>query len=162
MPAPQTPPPDSADDSELPETEIDSRAQALPDSQAVSANISAAPTLQQPHTVNTSRPPDSLPPVDGDWLIGQTIDARYYIEKKLGEGGFGAVYRARDEHYKMRVQQVVIKFLKEKGLDNEWVVGKFKQEAEALALLDNHPGIVGLLDAGEFRNLPYIILQYVN
>lgn len=162
MPAPQTPPPDSADDSELPETEIDSRAQAPPDSQAVSGNISAASTLQQPHTVNPPRPPEGPPRGDGDWLLGQTIDGRYFIEEKIGEGGFGAVYRALDGHYKMRARHVVIKFLKEKGLDNEWVVGKFKQEAEALALLDNHPGIVGLLDAGEFRSLPYIILQYVN
>jgi serine/threonine protein kinase len=161
MPASQTPP-DPEDDSELPETEIDSRAQALPDSQAVSRNISAASTLQQPHTVNTPRPPEGPPRGDGDWLLGQTIDGRYFIEEKIGEGGFGAVYRARDGNNKRLARQVVIKFLKEKGLDNEWVVGKFKQEAEALTLLDNHPGIVGLLDAGEFRSLPYIILQYVN
>jgi serine/threonine protein kinase len=153
MPDPQTPPPGSSDGGVLPKTEVDS--QALP------ANPSAAPTLRQPHAASIPPSPGGTPPAGDDWLIGQTVE-HYFVEEKIGEGGFGAVYRARDIRNRRLARQVVIKFLKGAGLNNDWVVGKFKQEVEALALLDNHPGIVGLLDAGEFQGLPYIVLQYVN
>jgi serine/threonine protein kinase len=161
MPDPQTPPPDAPDGGMLPETEVDSSAPAQPDSQAIPANASAAPTLRQPHAASTPQRPGGSSPVGDDWLIGQTVD-HYFIEEKIGEGGFGAVYRARDIRNRRLARHVVIKFLKDAGIDNDWVVGKFKQEVEALARLDNHPGIVGLLDAGEFQGLPYIVLQYVN
>jgi serine/threonine protein kinase len=161
MPDPQTPPPGSTDGIVLPETEVDSRAPAQPDSQAVPAHASAAPTPRQSHAASTPRQHEGPPPPSHDWLIGKTVD-HYIIEEKIGEGAFGAVYRARDIRNVNPPRQVVIKFLKKVGPDNDWVVGKFKQEAEALVLLDNHPGIVGLLDAGEFNGLPYIILQYVN
>jgi serine/threonine protein kinase len=162
MPDSETPPPDSANDSDFPEQKADSQSPTPPDSQASTEKSPTDSTLPRP-AAGTAHPRSALPPSGNvDWLIGQTIAGRYTIEEKIGEGAFGAVYRARDEHSKMFARQLVIKFLKEKGLDNKRVVGKFRQEAEALARLDNHPGIVGLLDAGEFQNIPYIVLQYVN
>ncbi|MGA9993903.1 MAG: protein kinase [Pyrinomonadaceae bacterium] len=158
----QTPPFTSANADELPETEVDSPLPPLAYSQSAPENSSADSTLPLRPTDNTDPRPTHPHARNTDWLLGQTIAGRYVIEEKIGEGGFGAVYRARDRHNKMFARQMVIKFLKEKGLDNEWVLGKFRQEVEALARLDNHPGIVGLLDAGEFHNLPYIVLQYVN
>lgn len=161
MPDPQTPPPGSPDGGVLPDTEVDSRAPIPRDSQAFPASPSAAPTLRQSHAAGVPPSPGGNPHAGDDWLIGQTVD-HYFIEEKIGEGGFGAVYRARDIRNTRLARQVVVKFLKDARLDNDWVVGKFKQEVEALALLDNHPGIVGLLEAGEFQGLPYIVLQYVN
>jgi serine/threonine-protein kinase len=44
---------------------------------------------------------------------------------------------------------------------SEYVVQKFRQEVEALSRID-HPGIVGIVDAGELHNgRPFIVMQYV-
>ena len=93
-------------------------------------------------------------------LIGSTLENRYYIEKELGKGGVGVVYLALDR--KLHNKRVVVKVLLEEFLRNEWVLVKFKQEKEALALID-HPGVVGILDCGELSNgEPYIVMQYVD
>ena len=103
-------------------------------------------------------PPNSEPPTDQ--LIGLKIDGRYVIEKKLGHGGVGAVYLARD--HKLHEKPVVIKVLLEKSAHDNWVVQKFLQEKEALARVD-HPGVVGILDTGELPNgKPYIVMQFVD
>jgi len=99
-----------------------------------------------------------LPRPEG--LIGVALDGRYIIEKELGHGGIGAVYLARDR--KLMNKAVVVKVLLEASLQNEWVVRKFQQEKEALTRVD-HPGIVGILDAGELPDgKPYIVMQYVD
>jgi len=103
-------------------------------------------------------PPDSEPPTDQ--IIGLRIDDRYLVEKKLGHGGVGAVYLARD--HKLHDKPVVIKVLLEKSAHDNWVVQKFLQEKEALARVD-HPGVVGILDTGELPNgRPYIVMQFVD
>jgi serine/threonine protein kinase len=94
-----------------------------------------------------------------DTLVGTTVDGRYPIEKKLGQGGVGAVYLARD--HKLHDKPVVVKVLLEKSLRDAWVLQKFQQEKEALARVD-HPGVVGILDTGDLPDgKPYIVMQYV-
>lgn len=88
-----------------------------------------------------------------------TPDGHYEILEELGDGGMGKVYKARDTHVPDRL--VVIKVLKEEWLKNEWVVSRFKQEAAALARVDDS-GVVGILDAGAMSNgQPYLVIQYV-
>ncbi|MBA2526620.1 MAG: protein kinase [Pyrinomonadaceae bacterium] len=95
-----------------------------------------------------------------DELVGTTVDGRYEIVKKLGSGGVGAVYLARD--LKLHQKPVGVKVLLEKSLQDKWVLQKFKQEKEALARVD-HPGVVGILDTGELPDgKPYIVMQYVD
>jgi tRNA A-37 threonylcarbamoyl transferase component Bud32 len=95
-------------------------------------------------------------------MEGATLDGRYLIERELGRGGIGAVYFARDQ--KLLGKPVVIKILLEQLGDEEtaaWVRRKFRQEIEALARLD-HPGVVGVLHAGELADgRPYIVMQYI-
>lgn len=159
MPDHQTPQSDIKNFAELPDTEVDSTLSSRREVESESASADAA--LPRQPTADTLPMPAAQSPTHADRLIGQVVAGRYIIEEKIGEGSFGAVYRARDGQNNMFARRMVIKFLKEKGLDNEWVVGKFKHEAEALARLANHPGVVGLLDAGEFHGLPYIVLDYV-
>ncbi|HBB96089.1 MAG TPA: hypothetical protein DC054_11925 [Blastocatellia bacterium] len=93
-------------------------------------------------------------------LIGKTLDARYFIESELGQGGVGAVYLASDR--KLHDKHIVIKILLDKSLQNSWVVQKFQQEKEALARVD-HPGVVGILDTGELPDgKPYLVMQYID
>src|ERR1041385_5495038 len=95
-----------------------------------------------------------------DDIIGMIIDQCYLVEKKLGQGGMGKVYLARD--LSLHSKPVVIKILSEASLQNSYVVQKFKQEVEALSRID-HPSVVGVLDAGELDDgKSYIVMQYVS
>ncbi|MDT5060046.1 MAG: hypothetical protein QOH63_505 [Acidobacteriota bacterium] len=93
---------------------------------------------------------------------GMTIEGRYLIERELGRGGIGVVYLARDQQ--LMGKPVVIKILLEQvfATDSDgWVKKKFRQEVEALARID-HPGVVGVLQAGEMPDgRPYLIMQYI-
>ena len=57
---------------------------------------------------------------------------RYVIEKKLGEGGMGAVYRAIDSNLK---RTVALKILPREKAKNDILVKRFQAEAEAAAQL---------------------------
>ena len=93
-------------------------------------------------------------------LVGTTLAGRYYVERKLGAGGMGDVYLARDKPDLMS-RLVVVKVLQEEALSNEWIVTKFRQEIEALTRIDD-PGVVGLLDAGTLPNgHPFLVMQFV-
>jgi len=95
-----------------------------------------------------------------DVMIGATLDGRYLLETRLGQGGFGLVYLAADN--KTASRKVVVKIMRREDVNNEWSKHKFKQEVEALSRLD-HPGIVGLFDCGETTDgRPYIVMQYID
>ncbi len=73
-----------------------------------------------------------------------TIAGRYVLEQKIGEGGMGEVWNAKQiEPVKRRVALKLIK----KGMDSQAVLNRFEQERQALALMD-HPNIARVLDAG--------------
>lgn len=94
-----------------------------------------------------------------DQLLGQTLSGRYIIQNEIKRGGMGVVYLALDQQLHSR--PVVVKVLLDEAFQSEYVVQKFRQEVEALSRID-HPGIVGLIDAGELENgRPFIIMQYV-
>jgi serine/threonine-protein kinase len=79
-------------------------------------------------------------------VIEQTVGA-YRIVEKLGEGGMGEVYRARDSKLH---RDVAIKILPETMARDPDRLARFEREAQVLAAL-NHPhiaGIHGLEDAG--------------
>ncbi len=77
------------------------------------------------------------------------LNQRYLIEKELGHGGVGVVYLARDT--KVHDRPVVIKVLLDQVTNSAnyaWFAKKFDEEIKALARID-HPGIVGVFDAGK-------------
>lgn len=93
---------------------------------------------------------------------GVLLKNRYQVEGELGRGGIGVVYLARDTQLMNR--RVVVKVLLEdstNALHNPWFKKKFEQEIEALVRLD-HPGIVGVLDAGTMPDgKEFFVMQYV-
>lgn len=90
--------------------------------------------------------------------VGEIINNRYAILKRLGSGGMGDVYLALDRNVMDR--EVVVKLLKSETLANAEVVRKFRQEIEALARLKD-PGIVTILDSGTYGKQPFLVLEYV-
>lgn len=83
---------------------------------------------------------------------------RYVIEKKLGEGGMGAVYRASDSQLK---RTVALKILPREKAKNEILVKRFQAEAQAAAQL-RHKNIVCVYDSGELDGYLYIAMEYVD
>jgi len=82
--------------------------------------------------------------------IGQHV-AHYEIEEKLGEGGMGIVYKARDSRLG---RSVALKFVKAQFSE------RFEREARAIAAL-NHPHIATLHDVGEHEGAPYLAMEFV-
>jgi len=74
-----------------------------------------------------------------DDILGQTIDDRYEIVSRLGAGGMGFVYEARDLILDGRV--VVIKMLRPELVNNETTAERFTREAMAQAAID-HPNVI--------------------
>lgn len=94
-----------------------------------------------------------------DPLIGQCIRERFFVERRLDEGGFGAVYLAVDLQLLRR--KVVIKVLLETLMEDADARRKFDHEKEALSRLD-HSGIVNILGAGTLPDgKPYLVMPYI-
>ena len=89
-------------------------------------------------------------------MIGRTI-SHYRIEQKLGEGGMGVVYRARDLTLDRRV---AIKFLSAE-IGTEEQRRRFQQEAQTASSL-NHPHILSVYEAGTDDGQQYLVSEYID
>src|SRR5690349_412566 len=90
-------------------------------------------------------------------MIGRTLD-HYRIESKLGEGGMGVVYKARDTHLD---RLVAIKVLPADKLADSSRKQRFIQEAKAASAL-NHPNIVTIHDVRVLDATDYMVMEYVD
>ncbi len=84
-----------------------------------------------------------------------TTIAQYTIVSKIGEGGMGEVWRARDPRLG---RDVAIKVLPASLSENEERLRRFEQEAQAAGAL-NHPNILVIYHIGTHENAPYIVSE---
>src|SRR4051795_13524031 len=87
-------------------------------------------------------------------MIGQRV-GHYRVVEKIGAGGMGEVYRARDERLG---RDVALKLIRPASSDNPDHLRRFEQEARAAAAL-NHPNIVAIYDVGFEGTTPYIVAE---
>lgn len=89
--------------------------------------------------------------------IGTIIDSRYRVTGKIGHGGMADVYEAHDI---VRKRIVAIKFIREDVMSNYKNIQRFENEARIAASL-NHPNIIKVYDHGSYKNVPFIVHEYV-
>jgi YVTN family beta-propeller protein len=87
---------------------------------------------------------------------GQRIK-QYVIEKKIGEGGMGSVYTARQPAMN---RTVVVKVLSAKIVKTPEMLRRFQREVDVIARLE-HPYIVPVYDYGEVEENPYVVMRYL-
>jgi serine/threonine protein kinase len=87
-------------------------------------------------------------------MIGQLV-GHYRVLEKIGAGGMGEVFRARDERLG---REVALKLIRPTSSDNPDHLRRFEQEARAAAAL-NHPNILAIYDVGFEGNNPYIVSE---
>ena len=126
----------------------------------------------EPHAVQAEETPaeggsSSLPELSatldfdsrGEIQAGVVIAGRYALKEKIGEGGMGEVWVAKQsEPVKRKVAVKVIKT----GMDSKAVLARFEQERQALAMMD-HPNIARVLDGGLTpAGQPFFVMELVN
>ena len=89
---------------------------------------SASPAAAKPKPAGGLRRPAQ--PLEN--LIGRTLNHRYLVEDKVGEGGFGAVFRGKQI---ATGREVALKILHPHNVSDETIVARFRREAEACSKL---------------------------
>jgi len=89
-------------------------------------------------------------------MIGKTL-GHYQITEKLGEGGMGIVYKARDTPLD---RFVALKVLPPEKVSDPDRKRRFIQEAKAASAL-NHPSIITIYDIDQADGIDFIAMEYV-
>ncbi|HEY2846989.1 MAG TPA: protein kinase, partial [Pyrinomonadaceae bacterium] len=87
------------------------------------------------------------------------LEGKYHIEKRLGQGGMGVVYKARHAYLKT---QLAIKVILPDLVGNDpQLVTRFRQEALAAAAI-RHQNVVNVTDYGVVDGtMPFLVMEYV-
>ena len=103
-------------------------------------------------------------PHDGDAtthsIAGEPIlDGRYQLEKRLGQGGMGVVFKAR--HIFLKTSHAIKVILPDLVGNDPMLVTRFRQEALAAAAI-RHPNIIAVTDFGVARGtMPFLVMEFV-
>ncbi|HEV7700891.1 MAG TPA: bifunctional serine/threonine-protein kinase/formylglycine-generating enzyme family protein [Pyrinomonadaceae bacterium] len=103
-------------------------------------------------------PNDGMPTVHT--IAGEPVlEGKYQIERRLGQGGMGVVYKARHAYLKT---QLAIKVILPDLVGNDpQLVTRFRQEALAAAAI-RHTNVVNVTDYGVIEGtLPFLVMEYV-
>jgi len=104
---------------------------------------------------------DSLrgPISEYDALVGETLDGRYYVQRKIGEGGMGVVFAVK---HTVIERPLAIKVLKREVMRDDATLRRFVQEAKAASRI-GHPNIVDVTDFGKTpEGMTYSVMEYVD
>jgi eukaryotic-like serine/threonine-protein kinase len=101
----------------------------------------------------------TLDPEAKDPLLGRVLLNQYVIQKKLGEGGFGAVYEAEQPAFH---RKIAIKTLHRHLTSNKNVVARFHREGLLASKLESHPSAIKMLNLGQTEDgYLWIAMEYL-
>src|SRR6186997_2927835 len=104
-------------------------------------------------------PSGSNPATSEASMLGEVLDGRYRITKKLGEGGMGEVYAAEHVHIDKRF---AIKLLRPEIVSNPEAVTRFRQEARSSSSI-GHRNIIAIEDFGQLADgRIYMCMELLN
>jgi len=86
------------------------------------------------------------------------VAGRYSLERELGRGGMGVVYKGEDLQL---LRPVALKFLPHNLAANDTEKARFLQEARAIATM-NHPNACTIYDIEEEDGQQFIIMEYID
>ena len=89
-------------------------------------------------------------------MIGKTL-GHYRVVEKIGAGGMGEVYRARDERLE---RDVAVKVLPAGTLADGSARKRFRKEALALSKL-NHPNIATVFDFDTQDGVDFLVMEHI-
>jgi serine/threonine-protein kinase len=93
-----------------------------------------------------------------DPLVGTVLDEKYRLDKKIGEGGMGAVYRATHVHMD---SAFAVKLLHKSMVADQQAVERFRREARAAARI-RHANAVSVTDFGVTKEgTVYLVMEYL-
>ncbi len=123
---------------------------AVPKLRVVSASEHVSDALASYH--------GAAPASEYDRLVGATLDGRYFVDKKIGEGGMGVVFAAR---HSVIERPLAIKVLKREVMRDTATIRRFVQEAKAASRI-GHPNIVDVTDFGTTPDgMTYSVMEFV-
>ena len=97
-------------------------------------------------------------PADYSRLVGETLDLRYVVTRKIGEGGMSFVYLADDV---IKKEQVAIKILSPALSHDRNAMARLRREAELAGKLA-HPNVCHIIRLGETSNgVVYVVMPFV-
>jgi serine/threonine-protein kinase len=119
------------------------------------------PTAPAPPAPPAPTPPPSVAaprPTSLDSLVGRDLNNRYRVERKIGEGGFGAVFEGKQL---ATGRAVALKVLHPHSVADATVVARFRREAEACSQLRN-PHTVTIYDFDQTEDgVLYLAMELV-
>lgn len=130
-------------------------ATASADGTLISSQFQPTLMLQKP----AFQPAERLPRKERGWQAGQTVgmNGRYRLDKRVGKGGFGEVWKGYDANFQ---QTIAIKVPRHFPENNEVSCTSFLNEARKQRSVD-YQGIVKIFDADEMDSAFFIISEFI-
>jgi len=99
------------------------------------------------------------PPEDDDPLLGETVDGRYLIESRLGEGGMGVVYKCK--HVVLQ-KDLAMKVLRADVSRDQEIIQRFRQEAQSASSVGSQH-IIDISDFGTLKDgATYFVMEHLD
>ncbi|HNB22668.1 MAG TPA: serine/threonine-protein kinase, partial [Candidatus Melainabacteria bacterium] len=117
-----------------------------------------AQDISQSMTTSVGSLDDGKPmAIVADSLVGQILDSKYGIVKRLGIGGMSVVYQARDLSLG---RNVAVKMMPLQSGHSTQDLPRFQQEAQTISRL-KHPNLVTVFEFSVNHVPPYLVMEYI-